>query len=96
MHVFFSNLESISAVYDIDMHASIVLFVYSFPNAQCARTTALIDQWISIEYSYFQAAWTLIFVDRILKPRSNPKHTSDEVITRAFTRHVILRCVDFL
>jgi hypothetical protein len=48
---------------------------------QCARTTALIDQWISIEYSYFQAAWTPLFVDRILKPRSEPKHTPDEVTT---------------
>ena len=50
-----------------------------FSFAQCARTTALIDQWVSVEYSYFQPAWAPLFADRILKPRSNSAHVPDQV-----------------
>lgn len=51
--------------------------------AKCARTTALIDQWVSIEYSAFQAAWGPLFVDRVLKPRSNPSHVPSEALRAA-------------
>jgi|AntAceMinimDraft_5_1070358.scaffolds.fasta_scaffold36885_2 hypothetical protein len=57
----------------------VVYFVWTYCFAQCARTTALTDQWVSVEYSYFQSAWAPLFADRILKPRSNSAHVPDQV-----------------
>jgi glutathione S-transferase len=44
------------------------------------RFAATIEMWISIEYSYFQAAWGPIFQERILKKRANAKHVANETL----------------
>lgn len=64
-------------------HVSVGSSLFPLPfSPSLSHITATIEMWISVEQSYFQAAWVPIFQERILKKRSNPKHVVNEILCK--------------
>jgi len=73
-------------------HVSFGSSIYPADNPRLAGT---IEQWVSVEYSYFYPAWMPIFVEKILKPRKDKSYQADMKIVEA-KKQELLPTLDLL
>jgi len=53
------------------------------------RLCAMIEQWMSVEYSYFGTSWGPIFGEKILKKRGDPSYEPNEELCAVKTKELI-------